>query len=224
VTHTEKPRVLAPWVLPLLATLLGAAGALVCARAAGAPSLDLLLGSAIIAAILTPPLCIAWRWSFLAVAAGTSVVWLIHPIAWLACTLTLLAFLTAAAAAMCLLVRIRIHPLAASAIVTMLALAWLIWPVWASHWLPGRDVKWLIDLHPLFAINGAAKDLGIWTEQHVAYRLTALGQDVPYQLPTSVAPCVLFHGLLALGLFCCTRIALRSTNQIDADATASMPR
>jgi hypothetical protein len=180
----------------IFAFILGASSALACYWTAG-PSLGLLLGSVILAAIITPPLSTISVWSFAAIALGAALVWLINPVGWFACAVVLLAFLAAEAGVTRALMRVHLHPIAASAIVTTISLLWLTWPVWASPWLPGHSVRWIVTFHPLMAINTAARDLGIWTEQRVAYRLTNLGQDVPYQLPSSVWPCVALHTILA---------------------------
>jgi hypothetical protein len=185
-----------PWAALIFAFIFGASSSLACYWTAG-PSLDLLLGSVILAAIGTPPLCTISTWSFVAVALGAALVWLLNPVGWFACAILLVAFLAAEAGVTRLLMRVHLHPVAASAIVTTISLLWLTWPAWASPWLPGHSVRWLVMFHPLMAINTAASELGIWTEQRVAYRLTNLGQDVPYQLPTSIWPCVAVHAILA---------------------------
>ena len=132
--------------------------------------------------------------------AGCSLVWLgavidgpVTVLQWIECTLVLASFIAAMICAARLLQRCRIHPAAASAIVTFSSLAWLTWPIWMGDSGP-------IAIHPVFAINAACKELGIWTEQRIAYRLINLGQDTPYRLPGSVLPAVLFHMALA-GIF-----------------------
>jgi hypothetical protein len=90
--------------------------------------------------------------------------------------------------------------LAASAVATALSLAWLAWPIWLSGSVDRpvvvRAIAWLIPVHPLLALNGLLSDLGVWGELPLMYQLTALGQDVPYSLPGSVATCVAMHFLL----------------------------
>jgi hypothetical protein len=100
------------------------------------------------------------------------------------------------------LILVVASPLTASATVTLLGLAWLTWPIWLATWLAGASLRWSVALHPLFAINHVVANLGIWTEQQVAYNLTTLGQDVSYQLPRSAWPVIGFQlglaGLLEL--------------------------
>jgi hypothetical protein len=99
----------------------------------------------------------------------------------------------------------RIAPTFASAIATILALAWLTWPVWLSPRLTGPSaattVKYLTWMHPLFAVNGVLTNLGAWSHLPIAYRyLTTLGQDVPYALPTSIWPAALVHLVLGIAV------------------------
>lgn len=180
---------------------LSAAAGIACYLTAGA-TLVLPIGVVLFAAILAPPLCLLQcRTSeaavgVAAIALGLALVFPFTTHGWLSCTLVVLSFVAALAAGARALVRLRFSPIVAAALVTSLALAWLTWPVWASPWLAGQSVRWSVSLHPLFAINAACHDLGIWTEQRIAYRLTNLGQDVPYQLPDSALPCVVFHGII----------------------------
>jgi len=91
----------------------------------------------------------------------------------------------------------------AAAIVVSLGLLWLTCPIWLPA-STGTRIDGLLAVHPLFAINGVLNDLGLWTQQPLAYRyLFTLGQDVPYTLPRSILPCAGVHlllGLAALGL------------------------
>ena len=90
----------------------------------------------------------------------------------------------------------------ASFLVMLLGTAWLTWPVWLSAWLPGKDafVEWLGPLNPLLAVNAALKHLGLWDEQRLAYRLTALVRDVTYAPPKGVRGSVLFHSTVGAAL------------------------
>jgi hypothetical protein len=206
----DKPRQLTGWAFAMFT--IGAAASGACYLTAGA-SLFFPLGSVLFAAILVPPLClISPRPAHVvlfasSIALGISAVWMLTIRGWLPCMLILLSFVLALAAASYLLTRLRDQPVAAAAIVSTIALAWLTWPVWVSPWLPGHDVHWLVTLHPLFAVNSACRDLGIWTEQRVAYRLTNLAQDVPYQLPASVLPSVAFHAAIAAASLIVSRLA-----------------
>lgn len=46
---------------------------------------------------------------------------------------------------------------------------------------------------PLFAINGNIDPTDAFTHRPLAYRLMNLGQDVFYEMPRSILPCVLVH-------------------------------
>jgi hypothetical protein len=91
----------------------------------------------------------------------------------------------------------------ASAIVVLLALLWISSPVWLATVLPTCPTlnAWIVRLHPLMAMNGTLRNMGLWSERPIAYRyLLTLGQDVPYELP-GVTPMVVFHCLIcAAGL------------------------
>jgi len=174
------------WVSILISGLMGIA----CFVVAGM-SLDLFLGSLVFAAILAPALGMP-------VIVGFVSVWIwpvfrgeISLMTWFQCAVVLASVLAAIVCAFRLLQQWRIHPLAASAIVLFVSLAWISWPIWLVGSGP-------IAIHPVFAMNAACKDLGIWTEQRVAYRLISLGQDTAYRLPRSVLPAVLFHTSLAV--------------------------
>ena len=72
--------------------------------------------------------------------------------------------------------------------VMMLAAAWLAWPIWLAPQLVAWEwtvPSWATRFHPLFAINAAALDRGVWTQQPAVYQLTPLGQDLAYALPDS---------------------------------------
>lgn len=186
--------------------LLSVAVGVACYIAAG-PSLDFFLGTVLMAGILTPALALGseqqkLRWISVAVIiVALAMVWLaagaISIFAWIQCTLVLAGFVCALAAAAILLDRLGLPPVLAAAIVTVLSLAWFTWPIWACSALRGQAIVWPVAIHPLFAINSACRDLGIWTEQRIAYRLTNMGQDVAYRLPDSVLPCVAVHLIMA---------------------------
>jgi hypothetical protein len=190
----------------IAAALLSVAVGIACYLAAG-PSLDFYLGTVLMAAILTPATALGseqqkLRWmSVVVIVVALSTVWLaagaVSAFAWIQCVLVLTGFVVALAAAAILLYRLGLPPVLAAAIVTVLSLAWLTWPIWACSALRGQAIVWPVAIHPLFAINSACRDLGIWTEQRIAYRLTNMGQDVAYRLPASVLPCVAVHLIMA---------------------------
>jgi hypothetical protein len=164
------------------------------------------------ASLLVPPLCLLRRGLFhsmmitASVCDGLALVWLIalfnSPVTLiqlLLCYMLLAAWcvglwgLTYAVARMGLSLEII-----ASAIVVGIALLWLTSPIWLPA-STGMSINSLLSVHPLFALNGVLKDLGIWTQHPLAYRyLFTLGQDVPYTLPASVWPCVVVHGAIGL--------------------------
>ncbi len=163
-----------------------------------------------------------------AVTAGLGVPWLIchhsgltATVETLKCLWVVLAVLTTQVGTVRLARQCRITPTVAAGISVVVGVLWLTWPLWLTT-APPLVVK----LHPLLAINGLlAADLGIWTECPAAYRVMTLGQDVPYSLPPSPYPCVLFHlatGVAAGGFSAMLPlIASRSTKQIEADAAAA---
>jgi hypothetical protein len=116
-----------------------------------------------------------------------------------------------------------IDPTESGAIVFILAIAWLTWPVWLASALVHENaasiVSWLVVAHPLFAINGLTFErLGIWTQQPLMYgRLTTLGQDVFYELPRSIWPCVISHGLTGAMFITISMIGGRRRGHDDRD-------
>ena len=185
--------------------------AMLCYSAAG-HSLGFYLGPVVGASLVVPPLVAGARGRLGAVIVagsvidGIGVVWLVRALGadatlsqWLACYVVLAAF-ACALAGLTWVLRRTIGGLAASAVTIVLALAWLLWPIWTSPWITADGAAWLSPAHPLLAANHAVLDLGVWTQQSLVYRYTALGQDVPYALPESIWPCVLLQGLIALGL------------------------
>jgi hypothetical protein len=117
--------------------------------------------------------------------------------AWFACTI-LLYTTTAAAAAIALLVSSpRVPAVVGSTVAVVLFMGWLAYPVWGGRSIDRRVARGLSDYHPLIAVNGQQARLGIWLERPTAYRLTVLGQDVPYGLPGTVWPSATLHLLIA---------------------------
>jgi hypothetical protein len=87
------------------------------------------------------------------------------------------------------------------AAVVLLATAWLAWPIWLAPNLVTWGIEpptWSTTLHPAFAINRAMDEAGILTERPTFYRLTPLGQDLAYALPTTPWPSVVLHGVIGL--------------------------
>ena len=203
--------------------LLGGIAGLGCYWAAG-PTLGLFLGSVAVAALLTPALiCGESTWSAQAWAAAG----LLHGIAlvllitlfttdttlrqWAECYVLLAAFVLAIAGVALILQRLHLSPVAAAALTTVLAIAWIVWPLWLAPALHGNTgqtiVSWLVEAHPLFAANSAVSfNLGVWYEQPVIYRLSNMNQDLLYSLPNTVWPAVVLHGGVGSALtFLCWR-------------------
>ncbi len=115
--------------------------------------------------------------------------------------LTVVAFGLALAGLARLLIAIRFSPTVAGAIVTLLAMAWLGWPIWLSPWLGfhGSDavVARLTAVHPLLAINAIAPQFGYWPQSRYMYSLTGLSQDVLLSLPGSTLAVTAFHLIVA---------------------------
>lgn len=81
---------------------------------------------------------------------------------------------------------VRWPPCMAGGVALSFVFAWLFWPIWLRAAPP-----LLVAVHPLLALNGVlSARLGFWTEQPVFYQITSLGQDVPFQLPTTPWACV----------------------------------
>jgi hypothetical protein len=182
-----------------------------CYLAAG-PTLGLYLGGLALAMLVTPQFAIAHRAPIervLAVASvvdGVGVVWLVALFRsdltfgqWLAAYVLLAACAFSAAGVTLALAR-YMGELFASALTTVLAVAWLTWPIWLSAWIEHaavvRAIDWLVPFHPLLAMNGLLVRLGVWGEGPLMYQLTSLGQDVPYSLPSSIAWSAGAHVLL----------------------------
>jgi len=112
-----------------------------------------------------------------------------------------------------------------TAAVAVAAWLWLSFPIWLGPTMGARGWDapvWVTTIHPLFAMNAAVIELGIWTQQPVAYQLTPFGQDVAYALPRSVWPFVATHLLIASGLlaFASARRRLRAAASRRGSAEA----
>ena len=196
-------------LVPLLLALVFTAA---CYLAAG-PSLGLFIGGVFVATLLAAPL-VMWRDSAfdramiaMSVVDGVAIVWLVAVFTsaatfaqWLAAYVLLAAYVTALVGIAIALGRARFGDVASSAITVGISLAWLTWPVWLSPWLTTSMAGWLVPAHPLLALNGLLMHLGVWGEGRLAYRLTNLGQDVPYHLPPTVLPAIALHALFGGGL------------------------
>ena len=199
----------------LAAAVAGLAGGV--GYAALGPTLGLFAWGFFAAAILTPPLSlfgltlaeqaaavgatvgpILLAFALAAVAEG-------KPAAFPGLALLLLTFAAAEWSLAATARRLLLPPTYAAALGVIVGLAWLTWPVWGST-LPAAGR--VADLHPLLAANGLLSGLGIWTERPIAYHLTALGQDVPYRLPSPAAACLL-HAAIAATLLVASFLRVR---------------
>jgi hypothetical protein len=203
-------------LLPIFSFLISILFSLWIAWASGR-NLGLFVGGLAVAALLAPVLSVSetsWRaraMILLGIIAGISIIWLgcifndsITWWEWCRCVIVLIVFAAAVAGIAALLVRIRVSLPAAAAIVAVMAIAWLSWPIWMAPWLTGEDAEktagWLVAANPAFAVQGALKHAFPvpWLQEAIAYSLTNLGDDIPYQMPTSILRCVIAHGMIAI--------------------------
>ena len=221
IVHGESlvpPRPQNPWLAPVVPLILSITAGLLCFWTAGM-SLGLFLGGFVLVGLLTAPLIApeqTWLGRALVIAAivhGIAGIWLFAMLRsneglgpWAACYLALAAWSIALGALTVLLRQVlRIGRVGSGAIVSLLALAWLTWPIWLSPALHGesgnRIVAWLVPAHPIFAMNTVLRErFGVWAEQGIAYNLTNLGDDITYSLPVNILRCVLIHA--GIGMAC----------------------
>ena len=177
-------------------------------------NLGLFFGGLVLASILAPLLAIAEselnrRVSIvIASVVAIALVWLscvandaITLGEWARAAVVLGSFALAAASVAALLAKIRIPP----AVAVIVAIAWLSWPIWLAPALRGREsseriVGRMVAANPIFAMQGALlKAYNVpWAQYRIAYRLTNIGDDIPYQMPTSIAPSVILHGAIGV--------------------------
>ena len=161
-----------------------------------------------------------------AIVDGIGLIWLltifVSPITfgqWLAAYLVLAAFSIAVLSIARLAARIRIPP----GVTTILAIAWLTWPIWLTNHLNATLVRILVPAHPLFVLNRVFIDQGIWTQQRLMYELTTLGQDVPYSLPTSILACLFAHVIIGLALLPLAQGKAASPPSVTSSAPSTHP-
>ena len=119
-----------------------------------------------------------------------------------------------------LLPRLRVRIDLAIGLTIASALVAFTWPIWMSGILARVELgPWLqrmVDVSPAFALNAAIAPYDPLTHRPLMYRLTNLGQDVSYTLPSSLWPCVLLHaGMGIVGLV--GGFVGRGWTRIDAD-------
>ena len=219
------------WFFPFIPLLMGMVAGFACARVAGA-SLGLFLGGVFFAAMLTPPTALAVPTlprrgiNVVAIVIGIGVMWIFYGVheegttlvQCINCIVVLASFAICIGAFAAMLEALRFNPYIASALTVFLALAWLTWPIWLAPKLvtPAGDaiVRWLVPAHPLLTINGLLPDIGNWNEQRIAYHLTNLGNDVPYEKPASARTTAIVHLGLS-GIFLLAAWLRRKSEALD---------
>lgn len=227
------------WLSPAAALVLSGTVSMICLLSAG-PLHGALFGATLVAALLTPVLAAGdcdWRSLLLVIAgvvvganAGPSVAMLqgeLNGRLFSTFFAVLATFVLALAGVTALLIRCQVPAAIAGAIVVVSALAWLAWPIWLSHWLPGNDslVAILSPAHPLLTIDGAiSREGGVtWLEHRIMYaKLTVLGQHVFTRRSQGVAAAALWHGTIgvisiamAFGLqMCRVRLGRRNLREV----------
>lgn len=228
------------WSSAMAAFLIGLLVAGSCYAAAG-DSLGFYLGPVVLAGVVVPAMVAQQAragGAFFAAGAfldAVGLVWLIpvfhfgapYVFRWFLCYVTLGAFVLALFGGAWAFRRVVGSSIGA-AIVTILALAWLLWPVWLSPYLSGdtgaSTAAWLSDPHPLLAINRIVIDLGAWTQQRLMYQHTALGQDVPLALPRTILPCVIVHAATGLALLWAGSVHRRRRNPHPVESSMTPAR
>jgi len=249
----DAPEPLIPrWVWPavLPAITFGALAAVLSYRAAG-PSLGLFIGPVVLAAVLTPALAAAVATLVQRVvlagayASATAAVWLYAAATgaitlgqWGVCVLVLFTFVLAIAGLVALLGRTRLPPSGSVALVTLVALAWLTWPIWllpqferttpaADHPTDGeprmRHIESIANAlgaaNPFFAINTPVRHFQDWPHKDIAYRyLTDLGEDFAFTAFPNATWSILLHGLIGAGALAGARGWGRQRGEVRRDA------
>ncbi len=128
---------------------------------------------------------------------------------WLRASVVPVVYAWAICGLACGLGRLRLPPAGAAAFAILMGVLWLGWPIWLAPWLRGASGETaaarLIAAHPAFVLNGvfARAFPTPWAQHRVAYELTNIGDDIPYEMPAGMLVCLLLHGSIGLG--CLTR-------------------
>ncbi len=203
-----------------------------CWWAAG-ESLGLFLGGLGMVAIAGPSMAVreqGWMRRLVAmgcVVDGIAIAWLGHAKVWewMQCYLVLAAFGAFLLGLIELCYRVGLRETVAAAVAVVTGTVWLTWPVWAAKAIEGERgqsvARALIAVSPTFAINHAVREMGIWSERPIAYRVMNLNQTVAYQLPTSVWPCVALHIAIGGALLLVSR--RRKSRRGDVDFAVDNP-
>jgi hypothetical protein len=183
-------------------------------------------GGVVFAALLVPPLVLCERRlrcqatiaasTWLGIALGWSAVLLdVNGTSglWLRASILLAAFVFALWGLTALLAAARLGPTGAPALATLIALAWLVWPVWLSPALPGHQALTdaLTRPHPLLTLDTPL--LRPWSESWTVRRyfyndLGNLNQDVQFHPPEGIAPAVILHVLIGAACLILARTAM----------------
>ncbi len=181
-------------------------------------TLGLFFAGLVLVTILLPPLALLERDLFpQAIIASivndsVGIVWLIAVftsdttlLQWFKCYLLLASYSFALLGLSRALSAVRFNEILASAITIAIGMLWLSWPIWLARFIVigSNDaiVAWLAPPHPVLVLNAVLKNLGIWSEQAIAYNhLLNLGQDVAYQLPDGIVSGIFVH-LIVGGIF-----------------------
>ena len=202
--------------------LLGAAATFVCYLAAGA-SLGLVIGGLYACTALLPPLAAGREKSRGRLASatagvvGAAAVWLalVGPGRatagqWATVTLLLAAYVLFLIGLAAALERLKLSPVVSAAVAVVVGVGWLAWPVWVSPgWGLDSGAALAVRVQPVLVANGVLTFTPPWTEQAIAYRWTALDQDLTISLPPTAVPGIGLHAGVGGALICLSRVRRR---------------
>jgi hypothetical protein len=193
-------------------------------------NLGLFFAGLILSTLLAPILSTKNPLHCIPIIVAISLIWLscifndaITPSEWLRATLVLLIYTLALSSLSILLSKFHIPP----ALIVILSLAWLSWPIWLAPALHGESsaptVARLVAGNPTFAIQAAlSSSFPVpWAQHRIAYRLTNIGDDIPYSMPTSILRCIIYHGIIAAIALLAARLAARPARPPDDQSPKS---
>lgn len=236
--RASSPPSAATWILMFAPGALALGVGILSYLAAG-PTLGLFLGSMFLLTLLAPPLVLAQAGTIgelvaaCGMVAGISLVWAvgasrddISAFDYLRCVAVMGSYLAALFGAVHVLRR-NAGVILTPAIVTVIAFAWLAWPIWLSPWIGrlggDRTAAFLTSAHALFALNSVVTQLGTWEHFPLMYhQLTNLNQDVPYRLPGSIVPAVALHALGGIGCWLAGTFLNRRKRQMPDNSIESV--
>ncbi|MCY2955126.1 MAG: hypothetical protein NTU53_24630 [Planctomycetota bacterium] len=175
-------------------------------------TLGLYLGGLAVVGLIVPPVLLGQRTLLEGVVAGggmivaIAIVWVIPVFQsvmaiseWLSGCVVLVSYAISLLGLAFLLRRVLGSAVVASALTVILGVSWLTWPIWLAPGLTGagreRIVADLVYAHPLFGLSGSMRPAFQvpWAQYRIAYLLTNIGDDIPYELPATIIPCLLLH-------------------------------